>query len=111
MVLDARHHASIYNKLVPVLGDDDTNALMTNIPTAEGDELVTRLMLRAQTAEIRGEIAEVRVEVAGLRGELKTDIAELRADMNDRFRRQTVWTTSTMFVGMALITALNRGVS
>ena len=115
MVLDARHHADIYRKLVPVLGDDNTNALMSTLPTTEADQLVTRQILHVEMAdlraELRGEMNDLRVEMADLRGEVGADIAGLRADMNDRFRRQTVWMTSMMFAGMALITAVNRAVA
>ena len=48
MALDARHRVSIYQKLVPILGDDDTNALMTQYPSIEADELVTKQFLRAE---------------------------------------------------------------
>ncbi len=51
MALDARHRTSIYQKLVPILGDDDTNALMTQYPSIEADELVTKQFLRAELAE------------------------------------------------------------
>ena len=52
MALDARHRASIYQKLVPLLGDDDTNALMTQSPSIEADELVTKQFLRAELSSL-----------------------------------------------------------
>lgn len=52
MALDARHRASIYQKLVPLLGDDDTNALMTQYPSIEADELVTKQFLRAELSSL-----------------------------------------------------------
>ena len=82
MALDARHRSSILNKLVPVLGEDDANALMTQFPSIEADELVTKQFLRAE-------------------------MAELRADMADGFRRQTIWTTSAIAATNAItLTAL-----
>lgn len=51
MTLDARHRSSIYGKLVPLLGEDDANALMTEFPSIEADELVTKQYLRAELAE------------------------------------------------------------
>jgi len=65
MALDARHRSSIYRKLVPILGEDDTNALLTQYPSIEADELVTKQLLR-------GELAELRSEVGGLRADLAT---------------------------------------
>jgi hypothetical protein len=60
MALDARHRSSIYGKLVPVLGEEDANALMTEFPSVEADELVTKQFLRGELAELRGELAELR---------------------------------------------------
>ena len=67
MALDARHRSSIYGKLVPVLGEEDANALMTEFPSVEADELVTKQFLRAELAEFRG---EMRTEIADLRDDL-----------------------------------------
>lgn len=51
MALDARRRSSIYRKLEPLLGGDDANALMSEFPSIEGDELATREFVRAETAE------------------------------------------------------------
>ena len=67
MALDARHRSSIYGKLVPVLGEEDANALMTEFPSVEADELVTKQFLRAELAELRGEL---RGEIGDLRNDL-----------------------------------------
>lgn len=67
MALDARHRTSIYGKLLPLLGDDDTNALMTEFPSVEADELVTKDFLRAELALTRGEL---RAEMAELQNRL-----------------------------------------
>ena len=69
MALDARHRVSIYQKLVPILGDDDTNALMTQYPSIEADELVTKQFLRAELGELRADLAGLRGEFGVLRGE------------------------------------------
>ena len=51
MALDARRRSSIYGKLVPLLGEDDANALMSEFPAIEAEELVTKQFLRAELAE------------------------------------------------------------
>ena len=56
MALDARYRSSIYQKLVGILGDDDTNALMTQYPSIEADELVTKQFLRAELATLENRI-------------------------------------------------------
>jgi hypothetical protein len=66
MALDAAHRASIYEKLRPVLGDEDANVLMSEFPSVEAQELVTKDFLRAELAEFRAEMGEVRAEMARL---------------------------------------------
>ena len=89
MALDARTRSSIYQKLVPTLGEDDANALMSEFPAVEADELVTKQFLRAELAELR---SELRGEITGLG-------AELRAEMH----RQTVWLGSVLAGATALL--------
>jgi hypothetical protein len=85
MALDARHRSSIYGKLVPVLGEEDANALMTEFPSVEADELVTKQFLRAELAELRGEMAELRADMTGEFGAVRGEIAGLRGDMTGEF--------------------------
>ena len=56
MSLDARHRSSIYGKLIPLLGEDDANALMSEFPSIEADELVTKQFLRAELAELENRL-------------------------------------------------------
>lgn len=56
MALDARHRSSIYGKLVPLIGEDDANALMTAFPSVEADELITKQFLRAELAELENRL-------------------------------------------------------
>ena len=51
MALDARSRSSIYQNLVPILGEEDANLLMSEFPSVEADELVTKQFLRAELAE------------------------------------------------------------
>ena len=48
MALDARLRSSIYQSLVPILGAEEANALMSEFPAREADELVTKQFLRAE---------------------------------------------------------------
>jgi hypothetical protein len=59
MVLDARRRSSIYQQLVPLIGDENANALMSEFPSVEADELVTRQFLRAELSDLRAELAEL----------------------------------------------------
>jgi len=66
MALDARHRSSLYQKFVPLIGEDDANALMSEFPASEADELVTKQFLRAEMAELRSELGGIRTETAVL---------------------------------------------
>lgn len=81
MALDARSRSSIYQNLVPILGEHEANALMSEFPSVEADELVTKQFLRAELAELR---------------------AELRSELH----RQTVWLGGAVAGATALLAAL-----
>ncbi|MEO7570934.1 MAG: hypothetical protein ABIX10_00720 [Acidimicrobiales bacterium] len=105
MALDARHRTSIYQKLLPILGDDDTNALMTEYPSIEADELVTKQFLRAELAITRGDL---RAELAITRGDLRAEMAELRAGMASLETRLLVRMGAAMLAQTTLLVALLR---
>lgn len=81
MALDARTRSSIYQNLTPILGEHDANELMSQFPSIEADELVTKQFLRAELAELR---------------------AEWRADLH----RQTIWLGSAVAASTALLATL-----
>jgi hypothetical protein len=106
MALSTRHRSSIFQTLSPILGEEEAEAMLSQFPTRDLDEPVTKEFVRAEIADVRGtlraEIAGVRTEVQALRGELYTEIAQLEARINDRFREQTMWMAGAMTVGMGL---------
>lgn len=69
MALDARSRASIDEALLPVIGEENANKLMSEFPSIEADELVTKQFLRAELAE--------------------------------RFHRQTLWLVATVGAAFA----------
>ena len=77
MALDARHRSSLYLKFVPLLGEDDANALMYEFPASEADELVTKQFLRAELATLRGEMGLMRSEFWAELALLRTELAQL----------------------------------
>jgi hypothetical protein len=99
MALDAAHRASIYEKLRPVLGDENANALMSEFPSIEAQELVTKDFLRAELALTKGEL---RAELATLGSELRVEMAGLRTDMAELKTALTV----RMGAAMAAVAAL-----
>lgn len=92
MALDARSRSSIYQNLVPILGEHDANLLMSEFPSIEADEPVTKQFLRA--------------ELAGLRSEQRAEMAELRIDVVQALHRQTVMLGSALAGATAILAAL-----
>ena len=89
MALDASTRSSIYGKFAEILGDHDANALMSEFPSVEADELVTKQFLRAELgllrSELTGEIGSARSELMGeigsLRSELMGEIGTVRSEL------------------------------
>ncbi|MGK2929626.1 MAG: hypothetical protein ACSLFO_08630 [Acidimicrobiales bacterium] len=71
MTLTAKHRNSIYLTLSPLIGEEETEALLSEFPARDLDEPVTKEFLRAE-------------------------LAELRAEINDRLRQQTIWMSGLM---------------
>lgn len=103
MALDARTRSSIYGKLVPVLGDEDANALMSQFPAVEADELVTKQFLRAELGELR---SEIRGEMHGGFADVRADLAGVRTEMADRFRQHTLWFGGAIGASTALLAGI-----
>lgn len=89
MALTEKHRSSIYRKLIPVLGEEEAGALVSQFPARDLDQPATKEFVRAEIAVTRDEL---RTEIA----EVRTEIAALRVDMYDLFRRQTMWLVGTM---------------
>jgi len=99
MALDARHRSSLYLKFVPLIGEDDANALMSEFPASEAEELVTRQFLRAELAELRGEMGLMR-------GELQSDVGFLRTELAELETRLTVRLGAALGVSTAILGTL-----
>ena len=77
------------------MGEDVTEAFLAELPSHDGDELITKDFLRAELAELRHETV---VQIASVRSE----VADVRNDMQ-RLHNQTMAT----LIGIAgVITAL-----
>jgi hypothetical protein len=78
LALSQKHRAALFERFLPSLGDELTDAFLAEFPLHEGDELVTRAYFEAEMTTFR---AEVRAEMAELRADLLARMAELRAEL------------------------------
>ncbi len=94
MALSQRHRSTIYQKLAPVIGAEEAEALLSEFPSNDLDTPATKEFVRAEM------------------GELRAEMGELRADIADRMRQQTIWIVSAMAsaiaVGMGVAAGIGR---
>lgn len=69
-----------------MIGDEEAEALLSQYPSTEGDEPVTRDALRAELAEFR---TEMHIELAGL-----------RTEFHDQMRQMAMWMVGATITGL-----------
>jgi len=89
MTLTLKQRASIYKSLSPLLGEENAEAMLAELPGREGDELVTKDFLRAELNE-------------GLGG-LRAELADLRTEMHSLITAQTKWFAATNAALLGLV--------
>ena len=56
MTLSQKHRSTIHQRLEPILGEEEAEALLAQFPASEFDQLATREFIRAEIAELRSEM-------------------------------------------------------
>lgn len=59
MVLSQKHRGTIYRRLEPILGEEETEALLAQFPSRELDQPITEQFLRAELGELRAEMHQL----------------------------------------------------
>jgi len=85
VVLSTKHRASIYQGLAPVIGEEEADAMLSEFPAREGDELATKEFVRAELAELR---------------------MEIRVELHQRLREMTMRMAGALTAGMGLAAAI-----
>jgi hypothetical protein len=93
VTLSTKHRRSIYERLAPLIGEEETEALLSEFPATELDRPATEGLVRAEVAGLRAELSEGRTE-------LTTEVGKLR-DLTERMRQQTIWLAGAL-VGSVL---------
>ena len=94
MTLSERSRSALYRGLAAIIDDQEAvQEMLSQFPSRDVDEYVTKDFLRAEMTEFR---SEMRSDMAALRSEMRSDMAALRLELHTELRRQLVWTISTM---------------
>lgn len=109
--IDAAHRSSIYRSLVPILGEEDANVLLSQFPATDADELVTKDFPRAELAELRAElctaIGSLRSELGAEIGLVRTELHGLEARVEAALARQTRWVTGAIAASLGISTGVS----
>lgn len=90
MALSQKHRSSIYERLAPIIGVEEAEALLSEFPSNDLDVPATKEFVRA--------------EIADLRAEMHGGFAAL----NERLRQQTIWIASATVVAIGIAAGLGR---
>jgi hypothetical protein len=101
VALSQKHRSSLYQHLAPLVGEEEAEALLSEFPSRDLDEPVTKEFVRAEIAEVR---ADLTGEISGLRAEMHAGFAS----MNERLRQQTIWIASATVVAVGIAAGLGR---
>jgi hypothetical protein len=78
MALSQKHRSNLYQHLAPLVGEEEAEALLSQFPSRDLDEPVTKEFVRAEIAGVR---ADVTGEINALRADVTGEISALRADV------------------------------
>lgn len=87
-MLANRHRRTLYEKLSPIVGDEEAEALLNQYPSSPGDEPVTVTVLDSRLATIDARISTLD--------------AHLRAEMHSLVRQMVMCTVSSTIAGMGI---------
>jgi hypothetical protein len=106
MVLSQTHRHTIFERLAPTLGEEETEALLSQFPTSERDEPVTNDRLDASIAGVRADFSDLKADFS----DLKADVARMEAALVERMRQQAMWTFGAMISGMGIAAAIAQAI-
>lgn len=83
-MLSQQHRRTIHQKLAPIVGEEEVDAMLSGFPAGESDAPATR------------------ADLAATRGDLESSIAEVRIEMHDLGRQMIMWSIGSVIAGMGL---------
>ena len=102
-MLSQAHRRSIHTSLTPVLGEEETDALMAEFPASESDMPATRTDLALAVTDLKTDLTLAVTD-------LKIAMKEQEAVMHRLFRQMAMWMVgviaASLVGGMALAAAV-----
>lgn len=121
MALSQKHRTALFAKLAPLVGEEETEAVLAEFPSNDLEVPATKDFVRAELHHQIGLLrTELHHEIGALRSELHREIGSLRADigalqrsldqmevrMGERMRAQMIWLTGLVVAAAGLLRAL-----
>jgi hypothetical protein len=110
MTLSQKHRHTIFERLSPTLGEEETEALLSHFPIDQGDQPVTAARFDTTMSQVRADMSQVRADMSQLRSDMQTDMARLEASIVERMRQQIMWSFGAMISGMGVAAAISQAV-
>ena len=108
MALSQKHRSSLYQHLAPLVGEEAAEALLSQFPSRDLDEPVTKEFVRAEISDVRAEISGLRAEMTGEISGLRDEMHRGFAEFNEKLRQQTIWIASATVVAVGIAAGLGR---
>lgn len=100
MAISEKLRRSIFRKLSPVIGEEETAAMLAHFPARDVEEPATKELVQLEAALLRTDIAEARRETT-------TSVAEIKVDLHQTISRLFIASTTLnlTIAGVALAIA------
>lgn len=98
-MLSQKHRRTIHEKLAPIVGDEEVDAMLSEFPASPSDAPLTKSHFERRLDErfvhVDERFAQMDVRFAQLEG-------SLRAEMHNLGRQMVMWSTGSVIAGMGL---------
>ncbi len=114
MALSQKHRVTLFTKLAPLVGEEETEAMLAEFPTNDLDVPATKDFVRAELhheigqlrTDFHHEISQLRGELHHEMGQLRTELAQMELRIGERMRAQMIWLTGLVVAALGLFQAL-----
>ena len=109
-MLSQEHRRTIHEKLSPIIGDEEVDAMLSEYPLHPADAPVTTHRFDERFAEQDRRFEErfhrIDVRFAELEGGLRAEMHAIRAEVHSVGRQMLMWSTTSLIGGMGLAAAI-----